>query len=503
VYDSSVLGESEDTAKGRHYLSGDGPLSVVKAGRELVTPLLDGQGECRVTVREGARDPCAAVQDWDALEALWRGAATALRVDPASAPFIFTEQPLLPGPQRERMMELAFEGLRVPAAYFLRSPVAAAFSAGLSTATVVDMGYEHTRVSCVVEGYLLQRTVQQSPAGQRALDLLSVALARDACKGSLESGIASQARVEGHPGLTGAVPEAAQDEFDQGEIAPRYTLCGSSSSSSSSSGSCSRTMHAYQLSQVGREIKEALARVSPVPYAPELVEVEEEDWVLPDGTRFVVGAPRVMLGETLFVPEIAKRLASGGMEGVLSRIVQEDGWKHGPKGVQAWKNAGGEAPGSAAEGDPAAVDPVHEALNGRDPAAVYRFGSRMRVLLRPSSATGSVLDTVPGPMALQHLVSTALLSADPEHRKALSGAVMLSGGGSLLSGLADRLQTELTSTVSSAFRPKVVYGVPIERQFASWIGSSIMASLGTFQQLWVSKQEYEDEGPGVIDRCCG
>lgn len=36
---------------------------------------------------------------------------------------------------------------------------------------------------------------------------------------------------------------------------------------------------------------------------------------------------------------------------------------------------------------------------------------------------------------------------------------------------------------------------PIERRFGVWIGGSILASLGSFQQLWLSKAEYEELGP--------
>ncbi|CAM4341214.1 unnamed protein product [Lepidochelys kempii] len=32
----------------------------------------------------------------------------------------------------------------------------------------------------------------------------------------------------------------------------------------------------------------------------------------------------------------------------------------------------------------------------------------------------------------------------------------------------------------------------MERRFSPWIGGSILASLGTFQQMWISKQEYEE-----------
>jgi hypothetical protein len=31
-------------------------------------------------------------------------------------------------------------------------------------------------------------------------------------------------------------------------------------------------------------------------------------------------------------------------------------------------------------------------------------------------------------------------------------------------------------------------------------GGSILASLGSFQQMWMSKQEYEEHGPGLIHR---
>ena len=50
-----------------------------------------------------------------------------------------------------------------------------------------------------------------------------------------------------------------------------------------------------------------------------------------------------------------------------------------------------------------------------------------------------------------------------------------------------------------AFKPRVVSGAPVERQFGSWIGASILASLGTFQQMWVSKAEYEAAVGGHSD----
>ncbi|EPB75402.1 hypothetical protein ANCCEY_05511 [Ancylostoma ceylanicum] len=41
-----------------------------------------------------------------------------------------------------------------------------------------------------------------------------------------------------------------------------------------------------------------------------------------------------------------------------------------------------------------------------------------------------------------------------------------------------------------------------ERKYSVWIGGSILASLSTFQQMWISKQEYDESGPSIVHRKC-
>ena len=63
------------------------------------------------------------------------------------------------------------------------------------------------------------------------------------------------------------------------------------------------------------------------------------------------------------------------------------------------------------------------------------------------------------------------------------GNIVVSGAGSLLRGFTDRLVQELGLTYPS---PKIKAHAPgnlYERRFASWIGGSILASLGTFHQV--------------------
>merc|ERR1712083_225104 len=42
----------------------------------------------------------------------------------------------------------------------------------------------------------------------------------------------------------------------------------------------------------------------------------------------------------------------------------------------------------------------------------------------------------------------------------------------------------------------------LERKYSVWIGGSILASLSTFQQMWISKQEYDECGPSIVHRKC-
>ncbi|KAG7446156.1 actin-domain-containing protein [Guyanagaster necrorhizus] len=93
-----------------------------------------------------------------------------------------------------------------------------------------------------------------------------------------------------------------------------------------------------------------------------------------------------------------------------------------------------------------------------------------------------------------------IFKCDLDSRRALYGNVVLSGGTTMFPGIADRMQKELTSLSPSSMKVKIV--APPERKYSVWIGGSILASLSTFQNLWCSKQEYNESGPGIVHRKC-
>lgn len=62
------------------------------------------------------------------------------------------------------------------------------------------------------------------------------------------------------------------------------------------------------------------------------------------------------------------------------------------------------------------------------------------------------------------------------------------------------MQREITTLVPPSMTLKVV--APPERKYSVWIGGSILASLSTFQEMWISKQEYNESGPKIVHRKC-
>ncbi len=78
------------------------------------------------------------------------------------------------------------------------------------------------------------------------------------------------------------------------------------------------------------------------------------------------------------------------------------------------------------------------------------------------------------------------------------GNVVLSGGTTMFPGIGDRMQKELVALAPSTMKIKII--APPERKYSVWIGGSILASLSTFQQMWISKEEYDESGPSIVHR---
>ncbi|KAJ4953591.1 hypothetical protein NE237_030423 [Protea cynaroides] len=94
----------------------------------------------------------------------------------------------------------------------------------------------------------------------------------------------------------------------------------------------------------------------------------------------------------------------------------------------------------------------------------------------------------------------SIMKCDVDIRKDLYGNIILSGGSTMFPGIADRMSKEITALAPSSMKIKLV--APPERKYSVWIGGSILASLSTFQQMWISKAEYDESGPSIVHRKC-
>ncbi|GMI52381.1 hypothetical protein ScalyP_jg2060 [Parmales sp. scaly parma] len=93
-----------------------------------------------------------------------------------------------------------------------------------------------------------------------------------------------------------------------------------------------------------------------------------------------------------------------------------------------------------------------------------------------------------------------IMKCDVDIRKDLYANIVLSGGTTMFPGIAERMTKEISGLAPSSMKIKIV--APPERKYSVWIGGSILASLSTFQSMWISKDEFDESGPSIVHRKC-
>jgi actin len=198
----------------------------------------------------------------------------------------------------------------------------------------------------------------------------------------------------------------------------------------------------------------------------------DKPYALPDGQVITMGNESFHCPETLF---------DGAAETAM---------KASPVGA-AWNSLrllwiGRADPGSLLHGLPkdlARVIQSHVLVN-HNQQHFFREYRRVLELTRP----------------VHELLQDSIRRCDADLHVDLYGNVVLCGGSTLFPGIAERLRRELCARAPTAMQIKVV--APPERKYSVWIGGSILASLSTFQQCWISKEEYDENGPSFVHRKC-
>ncbi|KAL0592007.1 hypothetical protein ABG067_000660 [Albugo candida] len=107
---------------------------------------------------------------------------------------------------------------------------------------------------------------------------------------------------------------------------------------------------------------------------------------------------------------------------------------------------------------------------------------------------------------IHQAVLDSIAMCDEDLRGNLRQAVLLAGGTTMIKGYS-RIQEELQSNCNeklsvvpdAQFRER---GYNTHRKIAAWIGGSILASLSTFRDMHISKQEWEEHHEAILHRKC-
>ena len=72
----------------------------------------------------------------------------------------------------------------------------------------------------------------------------------------------------------------------------------------------------------------------------------------------------------------------------------------------------------------------------------------------------------------------------------------------MIPGFCERLDKEMKGEGIHQLEYQVDVEAADDRNYSVWIGGSLMASLSSFQQMWISRSEYDEHGKDIVQRKC-
>lgn len=101
---------------------------------------------------------------------------------------------------------------------------------------------------------------------------------------------------------------------------------------------------------------------------------------------------------------------------------------------------------------------------------------------------------------IHQVLFDSIMNCESPIRNDMFANIVVCGGSSMFCGFPERVEKEVTCLAQKDLKIKV-FAVP-ERRHIVWIGGSILASLPSFPQLVVTRQDYNEAGVGIVHRKC-
>lgn len=387
----------------------------------------------------------SVVSDWDAaINQYTYYFENDLKIDYKEQPILITEPIWTSTNERKTTVENFYEHFEFPALYLARAPTCISFQQGRPNCLVVDIGHNTVSVTPVIDGIsLIKNSLRTHYSGEYLSDQLKDLFLTKFPDLTLENKFKIRSKE-----LT-KYPE--QPKFTVRDNIPE---------------NITKSFEDYQQELIFHEMKETLLEVPEKLISEENSEYYSKDgqkrlFELPNGQSIELGIERFELADSIFDPvnyhftnkELSEKYSTE--TGNLTIDTNQEDYRPLKRARKVESN------------------------NSTPP---------------PSSPSKEIIDETRG---LTQLISHALSTIDIDLRASVAHNIIITGGVSLIPQLTERLYNELTALNPGLKIRLHAVGNSSERVNQAWIGGSVLSSLGTFHQMWVTKEEYEEAG---VDR---
>ncbi|KAL3932943.1 MAG: hypothetical protein SGBAC_010616 [Bacillariaceae sp.] len=482
---------------------------------------------------------------------LKHGYSSALGIDCLSAnPLLLIERSYNPPPIRQQTLEILMEECDVPAVFFGRDAILSCYACGKTTSTVVDIGYSGTTITPVYEGYVESKGIRRCPIGTYHMDDMALQQLQQGVKQNAASAIANG--EDGSKKDDGKNPLFERQQ--RGELIPWYQAYNPNLQQRR------EVFHRLSMLDVGRECRVSGAGQSINTLASKALQVPSMSFSLPDGetvdipsqNRFAVAELVVGIANSAAATEetpssttlssndstssrrqqaleslqkdwkeLLESAENDDMEEDDQMDVDSDEKDEKERQVQKYNEASAvgvpsrrttrkrrraaAAANAKEQTDKAkATGNAKEATQTKPKARFYN-----NILNRACAPYLKTLSEQLTAAPIANMVCDAAFRCDRDQQANVLGNVILSGGGACIGptdhALPDLLREQMESIIhqhTPGWRVKVLSPHIPERHIASWLGGSILGSLGGFHEMWITKAEYEEWGSAIVNRKC-
>ena len=102
-----------------------------------------------------------------------------------------------------------------------------------------------------------------------------------------------------------------------------------------------------------------------------------------------------------------------------------------------------------------------------------------------------------------NMLLESMKDCDIDSQRQIMRNIVVTGGNSSYNGLIERIGKEFASHIPSQFHYSVIYSqIPKNRLFTTWKGGAILANLKHFQNMWITKDDYDEHGSQIVFKKC-